>query len=150
MDDERVLSIERVFRATPEELFDAFADPARIVAWWGPEGAHVPESAFDTRVGGRWATTMRHDNGGEFHVSGVYTAIERPRHIAFTWAWRQEDGSRGHETLVDIAISPDRAGAKLVLTQKTFATAEHRDNHRIGWESSFVDLDRFLARNSGA
>lgn len=150
MADDRVLTIERIFRATPEELFDAFADPAQIVQWWGPEGAHVPDCAFDSRVGGQWATTMRHGDGSEFHVSGVYAVIERPRRIAFTWAWRQADGSRGHETLVDIAIAPDPAGAKLTLTQQSFATAEHRDNHRIGWESSFVDLDRFLARKTKA
>ncbi|MFZ1682158.1 MAG: SRPBCC domain-containing protein [Rhizobiaceae bacterium] len=150
MADERTLVIERTFGASPQDLFDAFRDPVRIVKWWGPEGATVPSSAFDVRIGGAWATTMRNRDGAEHHVSGTYLVLDPPRRIAFTWAWRQADGSRGHETVVDVVIAPDPAGARLTLTQKSFATAEHRDNHRIGWESSFIDLDRYLGRNQPA
>lgn len=146
MADDRVLVMERVFNASPEDVFDAFTDPAQVVQWWGPEGMSVPESSFDVRVGGVWATTMRSREGTEHHVSGVYRALDRPHRVAFTWAWRQEDGSRGHETLVDIAIAAVSAGSKLTLTQKTFATAEHRDNHVHGWALSFNDLERFLGR----
>lgn len=146
MADERVLVMERTFKASPEDVFDAFADPSQVIQWWGPEGMSVPESAFDVRVGGAWATTMRNKEGVEHHVSGRYRVLDRPSRIAFTWAWRQEDGSRGHETIVDISIAPAPAGARLTLTQKTFATAEHRDNHALGWNSSFNDLERYLGR----
>ncbi len=147
MADEHVLLIERAFGTTPDDLYDAFGNPARIVQWWGPQGATVPSSAFDVRVGGAWSTTMRHRDGAENHVSGIYLVLDPPRRIAFTWAWRQPDGSRGHETIVDVMIAPDPKGARLTLTQKRFAEAGHRDNHRIGWESSFIDLDRHIGRN---
>lgn len=146
MADDQVLVMERLFQASAEDVFDAFTDPAQVVQWWGPEGMSVPESSFDVRVGGAWSTTMRNGEGTEYHVSGVYRALDRPSRVAFTWAWRQEDGSRGHETLVDIAITTVAAGARLTLTQKTFATAEHRDNHVLGWTSSFNDLERHLSR----
>ncbi len=147
MSDDRVLRIERQFSATPEDVFDAWTDPTRIVAWWGPEGMHVPESEFEPHVGGAWATTMRNGEGQEFHVSGVYTAIERPKRVAFTWAWRQEDGSRGHETAVDVTFEAAGGGTLLKLVQRSFETTEQRDNHRGGWTSSFNDLERYLASN---
>lgn len=144
MSDDRVLRIERRYSAPPEAVFDAFTDPEQIAEWWGPEGMHVPEFAFEARVGGAWATTMENADGQQFHVSGVYTAVDRPGHLAFTWAWRQEDGSRGHETVVDITFAAFNDGTLLTLVQRSFETAEQRDNHRGGWMSSFNDLERYL------
>ena len=50
--DDRILSIARVIRTSPEKLFDAWTDPRLLLQWWGPEGATTPEYAFDVRVGG--------------------------------------------------------------------------------------------------
>lgn len=150
MIDDRVLIIERVFPATREALFDAFADPAQMVQWWGPEGSVVRDSAFDLAIGGAWHTLLHHRDGEEHHVSGVYVTVEAPSRLAFTWAWRQADGRRGHQTLVDLAFSSDPAGARLTLRQSLFPSPEHRDNHRRGWTSSFADLARFLSGRDAA
>ena len=50
--DDRILSITRVIKASPEKLFDAWTDPRLLLQWWGPEGTTTPEYAFDVKVGG--------------------------------------------------------------------------------------------------
>lgn len=148
--DDRVLTIERVFRTTPEELFDAWTRPELLIEWWGPEGMKTPEHEMDVREGGAWATTMVSDKGERHAVSGVYKVIDRPRRLVFTWGWRQPDGSRGHETIVEVRFEPVAEGTRQTLLQQLFQSGAERDNHNIGWNSSFNDLDRFVARDRPA
>jgi uncharacterized protein YndB with AHSA1/START domain len=141
----RTLVIKREFRGSPDELYDAWTKPDLLVEWWGPEGVTTPEHMLDVRVGGAWTTTMLAPDGERLVVSGVYQVLDRPRRIAFTWAWRQPDGSRGHETVVDVSLEPVARGTRLTLTQKTFAEVGHRDRHDQGWSSSFNKLEKLFA-----
>ena len=140
----RILHIERRIGGSPEAVFDAWITPEILARWWGPEGFTVPEQSHDLRVGGTWRTVMLSPQGERHIVSGVYREISRPRRLAFTWAWDQDDGSRGHETLVTIELSAKGEGTLLKLTQAEFAETEHRDNHRLGWDSSLNDLQRIF------
>jgi uncharacterized protein YndB with AHSA1/START domain len=144
--DDRVLTVSRVIAASPEKLFEAFTVPEIMLRWWGPEGASVADHALDIRVGGSWRTALANSMGQDTAIcSGVYTAIERPRHIAFTWAWQQADGSRGAETFVDVSFERIDRGTRLTVVQKTFATIEQRDLHGRGWNSTFNRLERLFA-----
>jgi uncharacterized protein YndB with AHSA1/START domain len=140
--DDRTLRLEREFKAPPERVFAAFTDPKLLAQWWGPEGMSCPVCEIDLRVGGHWRTCMRGAEG-EHWVSGVYREILPPRRLAFTWAW-EENGVRGHETVVEIEFAPAGRNTRIVLTQRTFETKDGRDNHSKGWTSSFACLDRFL------
>ena len=62
-----------------------------------------------------------------------------------TWGWEQADGSRGHETMVELSFEPTPDGTKLRLVQRVFASVEQRDSHSMGWNSSFNDLERLFS-----
>ena len=47
---DRELKLIRRFAAKPEQVFRAFADPKRLVRWWGPEGYTVPVCEMDVRA----------------------------------------------------------------------------------------------------
>jgi uncharacterized protein YndB with AHSA1/START domain len=143
--DDRVLTVSRVIATTREKLFDAFAKPEIMLKWWGPEGASVGEHTLDIRVGATWKTALENSMGGAFVCSGVYKAIERPHRIAFTWAWLQPDGERGHETLVDVSFEKVERGTRLTVVQKTFENVAQRDLHGQGWNSTFNKLEQLLA-----
>jgi uncharacterized protein YndB with AHSA1/START domain len=140
---DRTLIIERVFKASPERLFKAWTDPAILVKWWGPEGFDTPECTLDVRPGGAWRTHMGGRDGSHL-VSGVYREVAPPRRLVFTWGW-ENDGTRGHETVVDLTFEPAPGGTRMRLVQSVFQTVESRDLHGEGWNSSFNDLDRMLA-----
>jgi uncharacterized protein YndB with AHSA1/START domain len=137
-----VLRMEREFAAPPERVFAAFTDPKLFAQWWGPEGMACPVCEIDLRVGGAWRTCMR-GTMGEHWVSGVYREIAPPRRLSFTWAW-EENGARGHETIVEIEFLPAGRNTRLVLRHSGFASAESRDKHSHGWGSSFDCLAKFL------
>ena len=52
MSDDQTLRMERVFAATPEQLFDAWTKADQLVRWWGPEGVTIPRHELDIREGG--------------------------------------------------------------------------------------------------
>lgn len=137
-----VLRMEREFKAPPERVFAAFTDPRLFAQWWGPEGMACPVCEIDLRVGGKWRTCMR-GTMGEHWVSGVYREIAPPRRLAFTWAW-EENGVRGHETLVELEFLPAGGNTRLVLNHRGFESADSRDKHGHGWGSSFDCLDQHL------
>ena len=58
---------DRLFPVDRATLFEAFADPEKLVQWWGPEGFSNTISAFDLKPGGHWLITMTADNGTDFH-----------------------------------------------------------------------------------
>ena len=145
-EDDRTLIVERVFKAPPERVFRAWTDPRILIEWWGPEGMHTPEHAMDVREGGAWRTVMMNDKGEPHTVSGVYREISPHDRLVMTWAWEQPDGSRGHETLVELSFAATRDGTRLRLVQRLFESAEARDNHNMGWQSSLNCLEQLLAQ----
>ena len=143
--DDRTLVVERQLAAPPDRVFDAWTNPKLLVQWWGPEGMTTPDHDLDVREGGAWTTTMMNAEGGRYTCSGVYTRLERPGLLAFTWAWKDDSGERGPETEVTVTLEAADGGTRMKLVQKVFETVEARDSHRKGWESSFNKLERFCA-----
>jgi len=142
--DDQILVVERTLPASPETVFDAWVNPEVLVQWWGPEGMSIPQHALDVREGGAWETTMRNKDGGEVTCSGVYRVIDRPHRLVFSWAWLQDDGSRGPETDIEVTFTAVEGGTKMVLDQRSFANVEARDNHGMGWNSSFNCLEKLF------
>jgi uncharacterized protein YndB with AHSA1/START domain len=141
-DDDRVLRLERLIAAPPERVFALWTEPALLVQWWGPEGYDLPTRELDVRPGGRWRTTMRRPDGARVTASGVYRVIDKPRRLVFTWAWDEDDGTRGHETEVTVTFQAAPGGTRLALVQQRFRGKAERDRHDHGWSSSFDRLAR--------
>jgi uncharacterized protein YndB with AHSA1/START domain len=138
--DETTLRLERLIASPPEILFALWTEPAQLITWWAPEGYEPSVDALDTRPGGRWRTTLRRSDGSMLATSGVYRVVEPPRRLAFSWAWEDEGGTRGHETEVVVNFEAAPGGTRLVLVQRRFASKQVRDNHRNGWSASFDRL----------
>jgi uncharacterized protein YndB with AHSA1/START domain len=140
---ERVLRLERTFRAPREAVFRAFTEREQLMRWWGPKGYTVPRCELDARPGGAWRTVMRSPEGTEMVVGGVYREVRAPARLVFTWAW-ETDGRPGHETLVTLEFHDREGTTALVVTHETFETTDGRDRHREGWSSSLDCLGEHL------
>ena len=95
--NDNVLEMERLIPAPPERLFEYWTEPELVAKWFGPGDFDVSNSQLDLRPGGKWRTTIWSPEGKLRTVSGVYSAIDPPRLLVFTWAWDDDDGVRGHE-----------------------------------------------------
>ncbi|HEX6113226.1 MAG TPA: SRPBCC domain-containing protein [Geminicoccaceae bacterium] len=145
--DAPVLRLSRSFAAPRERVFRAFTAPAQMVKWWGPKGWTVPACTLDARAGGAWRTVMRSPEGKDHIVSGVYRELLPPERLVFTWGW-ENDGARGHETVVTIELFETPGGTRLQLTQEPFESENARDRHGEGWSSSLDCLEEALAEGA--
>lgn len=71
----------RVFDVRPEVLFAAFADPARVARWWGPDGFTSTIHEFELRPGGRWRLTMHAPDGTAYENESVFVEVDRPHRV---------------------------------------------------------------------
>jgi len=142
---ERDLVMKRTFDAPRELVWQAFTDPSRAIAWWGPRAHPATSMQMDARVGGSWRICLTGvEDGRALWQHGVFREVERPRRLAFTFVW-EEEGERGVETLVEIDF--EERGGKTVMSfrQGAFLSAGERDGHMGGWSSTFDRLADFLA-----
>lgn len=137
------LRISRSFDAPPELVFRLWADPMHRVRWWGPTGMALVRCDMDFRVGGAWRITMKNAAGNEHPVHGVFTEIDAPRRLCFTYI----NDADGHETLVEIDLAPEgEGGTRMHFVQRPFLDVGARDGHGYGWTSTLSILATYAAR----
>jgi uncharacterized protein YndB with AHSA1/START domain len=137
--NETTLRLERLIPAPPEVLFALWTEPAQLMRWWAPDGYQTSVDALDTQPGGRWRTTLHRSGSPALALSGVYRIVEPPTRLAFSWAWEDASGARGHETEVMVTFEATPGGTRLVLLQARFENQQVRDGHNNGWSGC---LDR--------
>lgn len=143
-DTDGILEMERLIAATPERVFDAFVNPEILAKWWGPERCTAEEISLDVREGGRWRTLILGPDGTRYPVSGAYRVIDRPDRLVMSWAWEEEDGSRGNESEVEISFTAAGSGTHLTLVHRNLGSAEAVASHRAGWQETLNDLERLM------
>jgi uncharacterized protein YndB with AHSA1/START domain len=118
---------ERLYDATPEELWAAITDPEQIRGWL----ANV--TRWSLTPGESWGLSF--DDGG---VDGRIVAVEPGRRLELTWV----EGERA-ESLLSFEVQPREGGALLVLEHTRLAD-ESRVGFGAGWQAHLEALDRVL------
>ena len=70
------VSTERVFSASPRQIFAAFEQPDLLAQWWGPKDFTNTFTQFEFKVGGRWVFVMHSPNGGNYPNDCVFREIQ--------------------------------------------------------------------------
>ena len=105
----------RIISASPAELWQAWADPAQMDRWWGPEGFTNTVHEFDLRPGGAWRLTMRSADGTEFLNEKVFTDVVPHERVVFRHL------SPLHVFTMEILLTP-RGGATKLTWRMEFET----------------------------
>lgn len=137
------LTLTSRFAAAPEKVYAAWADPERLVQWFG-RGAVEPGSVkadIDLRVGGHYRISFN-ANGEYNQVGGVYREVVPNERLVFSWAWHS---TPERESLVTVSLKPDGTGTLLVFNHAQFIDATARDNHERGWTELLGKLEAYLA-----
>ena len=146
---QRELVITRLLNAPREVVFRAWTDPRQARQWWGPGTYPAAHLEMDVRPGGSWRICLRSTQGGpDLWQGGVFREIVPPERLVFTFTW-EEAGERGLETLVTVTFAEEGGKTRLVFRQAPFQSAEQRDGHQWGWNSSFDRLDKQLPPADG-
>jgi uncharacterized protein YndB with AHSA1/START domain len=116
----------------PDEAFEMFVDPARLVRWIGISAELEP------CPGGRFRFEVM---PGQF-CEGQYEIVDRPHRLVFTWGWLDERmGVPPGSTSVEVTFTPAGDATNLRLTHRGLS-ADARPIHHDGWTRF---LDRLIA-----
>jgi uncharacterized protein YndB with AHSA1/START domain len=141
--ENRTLHIERTFDAPVEDVFDAWTSADVIRRWWRVEEHwETREAIVDLRIGGQVRVAM-HDptDGADYGGGGLYTEIDRPNRLAFTWIWDRDP--RG--TLIEIDFAETDGVTTVNFKHSGLWDEEAVQSHNYGWTGVFDKLENYLA-----
>ena len=147
------LVMERILKAPPERVFDAFTDPDQLTKWWWPKGFTCPAAEVDLRVGGKYRLAMEWPEsipiGTRFshYMGGEYYAIDRPHRLVMSgWAINEDLGEL-FATLIEVTLEARAGGTALTMRQSYFEPMpppEAMAGAEQGWSEQLEKLAHLL------
>jgi uncharacterized protein YndB with AHSA1/START domain len=108
IDGDRIIH-ELVVPVAPDEAFEMFVDPAKLVRWLGLS------AELDPQPGG----TFRFEVMPGQYCEGRYVVVDRPHRITFTWGW----------TDPGMGVPPGSSRVEVTLTATSLNTTKIRLVH---------------------
>ncbi len=105
-----VLQTQRILPYSPGEIYAAFADPARLAKWWGPNGFRNTFETFDFSVGGKWKFVMHGPDGTNYPNECMFKDIEAGEKVVVRHV------SHPHFTLT-VSLKPVDGGTQVQWVQ---------------------------------
>jgi uncharacterized protein YndB with AHSA1/START domain len=107
---ESTITITRTVAASPDRVFDAWTDVEQLAVWWWPQLGGTTYDV-DARPGGHYRISSPAIGAT---VSGVFTEMDRPRRLVFTWNWEDDgDPEAVVEDAVVVTFEPTAEGTVL-------------------------------------
>lgn len=82
-DQEKSLLHTRMFPFSRERVWQAWADPARLTHWWGPDGFTSTFHEFDFHPGGFWRFVLHSPTGVDYENECKFVEIIDKEKIVF-------------------------------------------------------------------
>jgi uncharacterized protein YndB with AHSA1/START domain len=131
--DALTMTLDAEFDASPERVWQLWADPRQLERWWGPPTYPATVTSHDFRVGGRVEYHMTGPTGDQPHGYWEILEAEEPQRLVFRDGFANADGTPNSDmpmnearvTIVEVgggrtrmsieSIFPDRAAMEQVL-----------------------------------
>lgn len=107
----------KVIAASPDRVFDAMRDPARVAKWWGPAGFTNTIHKYEFVSGGIWLLTMHGPDGKDYPNESRFTRIVPDQLFEI-------EHLNGHHFVLTLELRPHPQGTTVAWRQ-TFDTEEH-------------------------
>jgi uncharacterized protein YndB with AHSA1/START domain len=116
------LTIDRVFKTTPEKLYEVWTSEKFLSQWFGVKVDAEP------KVGG----TIRFHFGEEGGpVEGQYLALNPFQSLSLSWCHGKDDSRL--DTTVHLTFQKEEEGARMTLRHEGFLNQGSFDAHDEGW-----------------
>lgn len=152
----RRTTIERTYKATPEEVWELWTTKDGIESWWGPGGFTVAVAELDLRPGGKLVYTMTATGAEQIEfmkragmpiankTSCRYTEVVPSRRLAYMNLVDFVPSVSPYETgtLLELFATPD--GVRQVLTLDAMHDEVWTQRAVMGWEGELGKLEKLL------
>jgi len=137
-----VFHLDRTYEAPVQAVFDAWTSEEVLRRWFHSDPTwDTPEASVELRVGGAVRVVMRNPHTGDEHGGGgVYTEIDPPRRLAFTWLW-DEHPTR---TLIELDFEEADGVTTVRFRHSGLWSEEAVRSHEDGWTKCFNILEDTL------
>lgn len=124
--------------ASPDEVFAAIADPARLARWWGPAGFTNTFDVCEVAAGGRWSFVMHGPDGQNYANESMFAEVAAPERVVI-------DHLSAPKFRLTIALAPSADGTSVSWSQ-AFESAEIAERiQAIVVPANEQNLDRLTA-----
>ena len=157
-----LVKVTKTIRAKPTDVFHAWANPALVKQWWGPEGFECPTAKINFEMGGTYLMCMTNEElGMEIWSTGEYLEIVPDRLIVMadspatragkirTQRRKNHDGPFADKGPAQITVEFEYEGndvTKMTLSHEGLPARMHDDCVQ-GWSSALNKLKQLLERH---
>jgi uncharacterized protein YndB with AHSA1/START domain len=125
--DNLTLTLTAEFRATPERVWQLWADPRQLERWWGPPSYPATFSSHDLREGAHIEYHMTGPEGDTPRSFWDILAVDPPRRLTFRDGFANEDGTPNTSMPVitaNVTIDPIDGASTRMLIESRFPSLE--------------------------
>jgi uncharacterized protein YndB with AHSA1/START domain len=151
------ITLERVYRADVQEVWDLWTTSDGIESWWGPGGFKVTVRKLDLRPGGEllYAMTAVDPPQVEFlkkagmplthELRITFTEVVPRRRLAYVHLADFIPGIEPYDIATVVELHPVPEGVRMVLTFDAMHSDEWTQRAVMGWEGELGKLAAVLA-----
>ena len=124
--ESRTLTLIADFEASPEQVWELWADPRKLERWWGPPMYPATFEQHDLSPGGTASYFMTGPDGDTSHGWWEVTAVDPPKALELVDGFADEQGNRSTEMPIltmRMELS-ERAGGTRMEIRSVFESAE--------------------------
>ena len=121
------MTLDAEFEASPERIWQLWADPRQLERWWGPPTYPATFTSHDLAVGSHVAYHMTGPGGDQPHGWWEIVAADPPHRLVFRGGFAHQDGTPNTAfpmSTARVTIEEIGAGKTRMSMQSTFASAE--------------------------
>lgn len=151
--DKLTMTMTAEFAATPERVWQLWADPRQLERWWGPPTYPATFTEHDLRPGGHVAYHMTGPSGDQPRGYWRIDEVDPPRHLVFRDGFADEQSQPNPELpemTARVTIEPIGDKRTRMTLESIFATAAAMEQvlamgAEEGMKQALEQIDAILA-----
>ena len=147
--------MEAEFDASPERVWQLWADPRQLERWWGPPSYPATVDVHDLRPVGRVEYHMTGPEGDQHRGFWDVDEVEAPHRLVFRDGFANKDGTPNTElpmTTERVTIQEIGGGKTQMLIESQFPTVDAMEQLAARWEEgrtrAVAQIEAILAEDS--
>ncbi len=152
------MTIDAEFDASPERVWQLWADPRQLERWWGPPTYPATFTTHDLAPGSRVEYHMTGPEGDQPHGYWDIVEVNPPRSLVFQDGFANDDGSPNTDlprTTARVTIEEIGSGRTRMSIQSRFPSTEAMEQVLAmgveeGLQQAIVQIDAILAEDAAS